>query len=192
MIHLSPWLVCLLYNIPTDLYFTSVTCFFILFFFALRSQNQRMDSSWICYKQLGVWCNFNSRDWILHLFPLFSGGDVEIASNFAKNVMVPLFGKLSLPNGSTYENGKIFFRKKDNHAAFWCKICKVSLYPFLRNRGRCIGGTNRTTASYEVSRNSSLLVQIMFSVCLPTFSFSSTSLQCFDAVGWAAERASGL
>jgi len=34
MIHLSPWLVCLVYNIPTDLYFTSVTCFFYFVFFS--------------------------------------------------------------------------------------------------------------------------------------------------------------
>jgi len=44
------------------LMFTYVTYLFILFFFkllALRSQNQRMDDSWVCYDELGVWCSFN-------------------------------------------------------------------------------------------------------------------------------------
>ena len=37
-------------------FFFSFVFFFLL---ALRSQNQWMDCSWVCYEQLGVWCNFN-------------------------------------------------------------------------------------------------------------------------------------
>ena len=48
------------YSIPKDVCFTRVIYFFILFYFllAVRSQNQRMDGSWVCYRQSGVWCNF--------------------------------------------------------------------------------------------------------------------------------------
>jgi len=40
--------------------FISFFFFFVFFFLlALRSQNQWMDCSWVCYEQLGVLCNFN-------------------------------------------------------------------------------------------------------------------------------------
>jgi len=48
-----------------------VSLFFSLL--ALRSQNQRMNGSRVYYEQLGAWCNFNIRDWILRPVPLFSG-----------------------------------------------------------------------------------------------------------------------
>jgi len=71
---------------------------------------------------LGVWSSFN----ILQVdslprptATLHFWGDVEIARNFAKNLRVPSFGELSQPNGSTYENGKIFFQKRDNRATLW-------------------------------------------------------------------------
>ena len=44
------------------------------------------------------------------------------------------------------------------------KNTRVSIYPFLRNRGRHIGGTKQTATCYEVSHNSSPL--IYFSFCL--------------------------
>ena len=47
------------YTVLTDLCFTSVTYLFIFSLLALTSQNRRMGSSWICYEQFGVWCNFN-------------------------------------------------------------------------------------------------------------------------------------
>jgi len=54
------------------LMFTYVTYLFILFFLkllALRSQNQRMDDSWVCYDgAILISC-----DWILGLVPLFLG-----------------------------------------------------------------------------------------------------------------------
>ena len=37
------------------LYFFSLFCFLL----ALRSQNQRSDTLWVCYEQLGEQCNFN-------------------------------------------------------------------------------------------------------------------------------------
>ena len=40
---------------------------------ALRSHNQRMDSSRVCYEQLGYGVVLTSRDWILHIVPLFLG-----------------------------------------------------------------------------------------------------------------------
>ena len=40
---------------------------------ALRSHNQRMDSSRVCYEQLGYGVVLTSRDWILHIVPLFFG-----------------------------------------------------------------------------------------------------------------------
>ena len=39
---------------------------------------------------------------------------------------------------------------------------QVSLYAFLRNHGRCIGGTEQTAACYGVSCNSSFLVSLDF------------------------------
>jgi len=58
------WLMHLLaqlvYAVPKDFCFTSVAYFFIFAFsLTLRSQNQCMDASWVCYEQLGIWCSFS-------------------------------------------------------------------------------------------------------------------------------------
>jgi len=45
-------------------------------------------------------------------------GDGELVLNFAKNLTVSSFDKLSQPNSTTYENGKIFLQKRDNHGTF--------------------------------------------------------------------------
>jgi len=58
-------------------------------------EKQRMDGSWVCYEQLGGGgVVVISHDWILHLVPYFQGYG-EIAPNFAENLTVPSFGKLS-------------------------------------------------------------------------------------------------
>jgi len=72
---------------------TYLLIFYLLFsLIALRSQNRRMDSSWVRYYELGRGYGviLLSRDWILRL-----RGDGEIAPNFAKNLTVPLFSDLS-------------------------------------------------------------------------------------------------
>ena len=89
------WLMHLLaqlvYAVPKDFCFTSVAYFFIFAFsLTLRSQNQCMDTSWTNSWGYGV--VLVSHDWILHLVPLEGHG--EIAPNFAKNLMVPLFTDL--------------------------------------------------------------------------------------------------
>ena len=53
-----------------------------------------MNGSRVYYEQLGAWCNFNIRDWILRPVPLFLGGDGEIGPSFAKNFTVPSVGEL--------------------------------------------------------------------------------------------------
>jgi len=51
--------------------------------------------------------------------------DGETAPNFAKSLTVPSFADLSLPNGATYENGKIFLQKRDNRSTFCRKKRKL-------------------------------------------------------------------
>ena len=59
MSHAIYLIICLLV-----IYYTKglTFCFcylFLYFLLALRSQNQQMDGTRVCYKQLRVWCNFN-------------------------------------------------------------------------------------------------------------------------------------
>jgi len=60
---------------------------------AISSQNQRMDSLWVCYEQLGYGVILISCDWIIHFVPQFLG-DGEIAPLLAKNLTMPSFGEL--------------------------------------------------------------------------------------------------
>ena len=72
--HSPSWssLVCsVYYSILENLCFTCVT--HVFFLLALRSQNQRMDGSWVCYEQLGYGVVSISHDWILRPVPLFLG-----------------------------------------------------------------------------------------------------------------------
>ena len=50
------------------------------------------------------------------------------------------------------------------------KNTPVSLYSFLRKRGGRVGGTERTTACYGVSRNSSSRVVVVVVVVANSFS----------------------
>jgi len=58
-----------------------------------------------------------SSDWIRRLVPRLSGR-WGIFPNFAENATVPSFGALLQPNGATFENGELFFRKRDNRPTF--------------------------------------------------------------------------
>ena len=58
------------------------------------------------------------------------------------------------------------------------KNTQGSLYSFLRNRGGCVGGTERTSACYRVSCNSSRLVYLRVSSAV---SVRSSSLSSSDS-----------
>ena len=73
-LHLLTSPLCIVYTDGPMFYLCWLfMCLFLLFLLALRSQNQRMDSSWVCYKQLVVWRNFNLRNCILCLAPYLWG-----------------------------------------------------------------------------------------------------------------------
>ena len=97
---------------------------------ALRSQNQRINGSWVCYKQLGVWCNFNSRNWILSLVPFF--GRWGNCPKFCRKLHGALIWCIVITKQLNMWEQEIFFRKRDNHPTFWWQIRKP---PFTRFRG---------------------------------------------------------
>jgi len=108
------------YSIPKYLCFTRVTYFFIFSLLTLRSQNRRMVGSWVCYEQLGVWCSFNIPRLDSSLVPLFSGwwGNFR---RFCQEFDGALIWRVVVTKRWTYENGKIFFQKRDNRVTFFCK-----------------------------------------------------------------------
>ena len=70
-----------------------------------------------------------SRDWIRR-FVRCIREDGKIVPDVAKKLTVPSLADLSQPNGATYENGKIGFRKRDNRPLHFGGNTQVSLYPF--------------------------------------------------------------
>ena len=74
--------------------------------------------------------------------------------------------------------GKYFFKKGIVELHFLVKNTQGFLYPFLRNRGGCVGGTERTSACYGESCNSSRLVYLRVSSAV---SVRSSSLSSSDS-----------
>jgi len=108
-------------TISTDLSFISVTNFFIFYLCYPVDEKQQTDGSWVCYEQLGVWCNFNI-PWLdssprppilgeMGKFPQFCG---KFDGAFIWRVVVTK--RLNI--------WKIFCQKRDNRATFWWKISK--------------------------------------------------------------------
>jgi len=100
-------------------------CYSFLYFFSslvLRSHNQQMGGSWVCYEQLGVWCNFNISWFGFFASSPYFRGDGEIAPNLPKLWLCPHSSTCrnqttimcSCRPGVTFENGKMFFRKRNN------------------------------------------------------------------------------
>ena len=88
--------------------------------------------------------------------PIF-WGDGKIAPNFDKNLTVPFW--------RVVVTRRFNRRKLEIHY----KNIQVSLYPFLRIRGGLVGGTEQSTACYDVSRNSSPRLKLLLLLLLLLF-----------------------
>jgi len=85
-----------------------------------------MDGSWVCYEQLGVWCNFNI-PWLDSLpFPSFFRGDGEIAQILPKIWRWPHLSSCRDQTAERVKTGKYYFKQR---IIVWWKICK---FPFTR------------------------------------------------------------
>ena len=91
-------------------------CYLFVYFLLLifKSQNWRMGGSGVFYEQSGVRCKLNIT-WLdsLPRHPVLEMGKLP-----------KMWRCLYLPNGTKYENRKMFFEKRDNCSRFWWKMCK--------------------------------------------------------------------
>ena len=111
-------------------------CYLFLFFLLpLRSQNRRMDGSWLCYEQLVgygvifniIWLDSSPRRLVFW--------EMRKLSQILPKIWRSPLRRLVVTKRAAYENGKTFFRKTDNRPTFWQKICK-SLLPISGEAGR--------------------------------------------------------
>jgi len=124
------WLMHLLaqlvYVVPKDFCFTSVAYFFIFAFsLTLRSQNQCMDASWVCYEQLGIWCSFSIPR--LDSSPSPPWGTWGNCPKFRQKFDGAFVHWLVLTKRCNVWKWEIFFRKRDSCPTFRWKIRKPPL-----------------------------------------------------------------
>ena len=107
-----------------------------------------MNGRLACYRQLGVWCSFIICDWILHVVTLF-WGRWENWPKFCQKIASALVWRVVVTKQlNVWKRENIISEERQSHHIL-VKNVQASLYPFLSNCDRHVGG--------EVSCNSSFL-----------------------------------